>query len=83
MAAPVSSPSNCPFVRCLLMADEGRCVSCGFLGKQDRREDTAIRCPGTFEVKWLERVKPAGARAGVNPWAQAIQVVLAVKGGGR
>src|SRR5437870_8134940 len=53
------------------MADEGRCFSCGFLGKQDRRRDTSVRYPGTYEVEWLERAEPAKARKGVATSANA------------
>jgi len=53
------------------MADEGRCISCGFLGKQDRRRETSVRYPGTYEVEWLERAEPAKARKGVATSANA------------
>ena len=52
-------------------SNKGRCVSCGFLGKQDRRQDTSSRYPGIYEVEWLERADPSKARKSVHQFANA------------
>jgi hypothetical protein len=52
-----------------MSGQEGRCVSCGFLGKQDDALVLSHRYPGTFEVEFHERVTPAQLFIGIHPFA--------------